>query len=75
MGLSLEVSEVCGIVEDSMKPTKETITALIQGIDERLVDEHLSRMDDDYFNAYTIDPIAAHIRALSQVTPKSPDSN
>jgi len=55
-----------------MKPAPETLHHLAPDVDERLVAEHLARLDDSYFDAFPPEAIAAHLRALAGLSPVHP---
>ena len=55
-----------------MKPTVEFFRSEIPEIDNRYVDEHLSRLEDGYFNRFSSDEVKKHILIISELTSKNP---
>jgi glutamate-ammonia-ligase adenylyltransferase len=52
--------------------TKQGIESLCNGIDKSLIQDFLSRMDDDYFVTFPREEIAAHIRMSSELDGEHP---
>jgi glutamate-ammonia-ligase adenylyltransferase len=52
----------------------ENLRALLPGVDFRLIEEHLSRLDDRYFHRFEEREIAAHLEALATLSPANPVS-
>jgi len=55
-----------------MKPALEEFKKKCPGIDEGLIREHLSRLDDRYFARYNPTQIAEHLLYLSRLNSKQP---
>lgn len=55
-----------------MKPSLKTLKAMCPDVDPRLVEEHLSRLNDRYFDRFTGDEIREHLDGLSCLSPKHP---
>ena len=49
--------------------SKQTLRLLCAGLRNEFVEDFLSRMDEDYFETFTPDQIAAHARTLLQPFP------
>lgn len=54
------------------KPDWQHLKQLCPDADERLVREHLARLDDSYFRRFGPEEVARHVRGLSRVTPEHP---
>ncbi len=55
-----------------MKFTLEETTALCPDADRALVEEHLTRLDADYFERFTPEEVANHIKGLTRLSPRNP---
>src|SRR5579883_130430 len=55
-----------------MKPDPGLLLRIAPGLDERLLEEHLGRLDDAYFDAFTPEQVAAHVGALGSLSPEQP---
>ena len=55
-----------------MKPSAADIRQACPEVDERLVAEHLSRLGEEYFDAFSLEEVCRHLRALERVTPDDP---
>jgi hypothetical protein len=55
-----------------MKLDFAAFKATCSGVDERLIDEHLSRLDDRYFSRSTRKDLYGHLTGLSKLSPKHP---
>ncbi len=54
------------------KPSLSELKDLCPQVDERLLQEHLARLEDPYFENFSLPDIARHVRALARLTPKHP---
>ena len=52
-----------------MKPSLETARAACPEVDSALINEHLSRLGDRYFETFAEPVIYRHLRALSRLSP------
>jgi len=55
-----------------MKPSLENLKALCLDVDPRLVEEHLSRLNERYFERFSEDDIREHLEGLSCLSPENP---
>ncbi|MBN1671809.1 MAG: glutamate-ammonia-ligase adenylyltransferase [Kiritimatiellae bacterium] len=55
-----------------MKPSLAQLTAECPAVDERLVAEHLARLEEAYFEAFEPARIGTHLAALSRLTARHP---
>jgi glutamate-ammonia-ligase adenylyltransferase len=55
-----------------MKPSLETLKALCPDVDPRLVEEHLSRLNERYFERFSEADIREHLDGLSCLSPEEP---
>ena len=55
-----------------MKPTLDQMRRACPDVDEGLLAEHLSRLDDRYFESFDESGIADHVRGLSRLSPEHP---
>jgi glutamate-ammonia-ligase adenylyltransferase len=55
-----------------MKPRFENLKALCPDVDPRLVEEHLSRLNERYFERFCEDDIREHLEGLSRLCPEHP---
>ncbi len=55
-----------------MRPSLESLKSDIPGVDARLVEEHLARLRDDYFNRFSNDEVKTHLLAISKLCPDHP---
>lgn len=55
-----------------MKPDLETLKISCPDVDLRFLEQHLVRLKDSYFSRFSKKEIAAHIKALTEITPESP---
>ena len=55
-----------------MKPSFENLKAMCRDVDPRLVEEHLSRLNERYFERFTGDEIREHLEGLSCLNPEHP---
>lgn len=55
-----------------MKPSVEELCAVCPEVDERLVRQHVTRLDDDYFNSFSAETIHAHVRGLARLSENNP---
>ncbi len=54
------------------RPDIPSLLAIDRSLDARLAQEHVNRLDDDYFARFDIRTIAAHIAALQKIRPGHP---
>ena len=55
-----------------MKPSLESLKAMCPDIDPRLVEEHLARLNERYFERFSGDEIREHLGGLSCLSPEHP---
>jgi glutamate-ammonia-ligase adenylyltransferase len=55
-----------------MKPTWEALKHICPDINEQLLRAHLERLDDDYFQRFSLSEVREHLRALSHVSAVNP---
>ena len=55
-----------------MKPDIKAIRAACPGVDERLLSEHLSRLNERYFNSFSEKDICRHLIGLSKLSSQNP---
>ena len=55
-----------------MKPTLEELRAACPEVDPRLVDQHLRRLGDSYFERFGIPDVARHLAGLAELRPDRP---
>ncbi len=55
-----------------MKPTIDQLKSLTQGVDERLIREHVERLDEDYFQRFDEQRIAGHLEGLAKLSSSRP---
>ncbi len=55
-----------------MKPGLEDVKDLCPEVDPRLVEEHLSRLTDRYFERFSLEEIGEHLKGLSGLSPEHP---
>ena len=55
-----------------MKPSLETLKATCPDVDPRLVEEHLSRLNERYFERFSEDEIREHLDGLSRLSSEHP---
>ena len=55
-----------------MRPSREEILAACPEVDPRLVEEHLSRLGNRYFQRFSRSDLHEHLRALNGVSPDHP---
>ncbi|MBN1594771.1 glutamate-ammonia-ligase adenylyltransferase [candidate division FCPU426 bacterium] len=55
-----------------MKPGLNILHTACPDIDKRLLQEHLNRLDERYFNRFNLETIAQHIRSLSKLSTENP---
>ncbi|MGW8322111.1 MAG: hypothetical protein ACWGSD_11220, partial [Thermodesulfobacteriota bacterium] len=55
-----------------MKPRFEKLKALCPDVDPRLVEEHLSRLNERYFERFSVDDIREHLDGLSRLSAERP---
>lgn len=55
-----------------MRPTLDSIRALCAEVDETLLEEHLSRLSDRYFESFSPADVCAHIKWLSALSSQHP---
>ena len=55
-----------------MKPTVEALVQACPAVDPALVEQHLARLDERYFESFEPAQIARHLEALSRLTPERP---
>jgi glutamate-ammonia-ligase adenylyltransferase len=55
-----------------VKPKPEALTAACPGVDEKLVAEHLARLDEAYFDTFDLEAVAAHLTALDKLSADNP---
>ncbi len=55
-----------------MKPNLDNLKELCPDVDPRLVEEHLSRLTDRYFERFTSDEIREHLEGLSRLSSDHP---
>ena len=60
------------LVSAAMKPDLATLRQYWPELDERLAEEHLRRLDDAYFEAFSRAEVAEHVRALSTLSAGQP---
>lgn len=54
-----------------MKPTLETLKKLCPEVDNTLIQEHLERLQERYFEQFTLEEMCEHLRSLSGVSTKN----
>jgi glutamate-ammonia-ligase adenylyltransferase len=54
------------------KPTREQLAALCPDADARLIEAHLTRLEDPYFARFGQAEVAAHVRGLARLSPQHP---
>ncbi|HEB12044.1 MAG TPA: glutamate-ammonia-ligase adenylyltransferase [Spirochaetales bacterium] len=55
-----------------MKPSLENLKKLCPEVDELLIEEHLHRLDERYYNAFSIKEICSHLRSLAGLSSENP---
>jgi [glutamine synthetase] adenylyltransferase / [glutamine synthetase]-adenylyl-L-tyrosine phosphorylase len=55
-----------------MKPDLSVLRQRCPDVDERLVEEHLGRLDEGYFDAFGVDDVCAHLQALARLSAEQP---
>ena len=55
-----------------MRPTSDQLIAACPQVDRSFIDQHLRRLGDAYFAQFSLNQIAAHITALSHLSPDEP---
>ncbi|UCG14475.1 MAG: glutamate-ammonia-ligase adenylyltransferase, partial [Deltaproteobacteria bacterium] len=55
-----------------MKPSVEEFKAACPEVDERLLHEHLTRLDDRYFGRFSREQLLFHLQGLSRLSSKNP---
>ena len=55
-----------------MKPTVEACKAACPGVDEALLQEHLTRLSDEYFASFDHEQICSHLSGLARISPENP---
>ncbi len=55
-----------------MKPSLETLKAMCPDVDPRLAEEHLSRLNERYFERFSGNEIREHLDGLSCLSPEHP---
>ena len=56
----------------TMKPDAEYLRNACPGIDERLINQHLNRLPDRYFETFDFPTIRRHLQALDSLRPAAP---
>ncbi len=54
------------------KPSLKNLVELCPDIEEEFVREHLDRLEDSYFESFTLQQIVEHVRKLSRLSPENP---
>lgn len=72
-------SEVGGTRNEERTPRErrvrgraESLRASCEGVDERLLREHLVRLDERYFERFSEEEICSHVKAISGLSPEQP---
>ncbi len=55
-----------------MKPTPMDLKSLCPEIDDRLLDAHLARLDEAYFQRFALAEVSRHLIALAKLSPRNP---
>ncbi len=55
-----------------MKPTQAQLRQLDTGLNPAAIDQHLERLDEEYFNRFDADQVARHIAAIGKLTGERP---
>ena len=55
-----------------MKPSLDALQALCPGLDRQLIQAHLDRLENRYFELFEPAEIAEHLRALERLAPERP---
>ena len=54
------------------KPTLENLKFLCPEVNERMLQEHLNRLDDNYFQRFSVEEIGRHLQGLDRINPQYP---
>ena len=55
-----------------MKPELELLKAELPGTDEKIIANHLDRLEDEYFKKFIVEDIISHIKSISTLTASNP---
>lgn len=55
-----------------VKPSVEQLASLCPGVEERLIRQHVERLDDAYFERFDLEQVAEHVRGLAGVSAQQP---
>ena len=54
------------------KPTLEDLIGSCPGMDRDLILEHLGRLEERYYQSFSLDDVCRHIEGISRLTPENP---
>ena len=55
-----------------MKPRRDLLAEQLAGVDEALIDAHLTRLGEDYYAEFTLPEVVRHVRQLSHLSAEHP---
>ena len=55
-----------------MKPALETLQSICPEVDAAVIRNHLDRLEDEYFQSFSVDQVAEHVRRVAAVSTDDP---